>query len=436
MIAQIRFMRLSLLVAGIALCLAGQAAQASTVIVGTCKNGVQFNTIGAAVAASPNGGIIDICPGIYPEQITIKKKLSLVGIPGGGSSVSDAAVIVAPATGLVVNAADITAFPVAAQIFVDGTHGANAVTISHLTIDGSNNQISGCGTQLEGIYFVNSTGTITDNVVRNQILDPAYEGCQNGLAINVESTTGTPLVTISNNSVRNYDKNGITADGLGSGAPGPNVVVKGNTVIGIGATPAIAQNGIQIGFGATGSITGNYVADDIYSGAYWGSSGILIYASAGVTVSDNTVESSQYAIASASDPTYGLADGATITSNHIGGTVNFDAIDICSSHNTVGSNIIYGSAQSAIHVDDECPGPSSAASGNNNTIQKNTVNEACAGILQGAGTGNTYTTNTFMNTTYTTLAGDTCPPSSGPTSNGTAKQQKSLRPAPYRSGAK
>ena len=96
-------------------------------------------------------------------------------------------------------------------------------------------------------------------------MPPGYQGCQGGLAINVEATTGSPVVKITNNSVRNYDKNGITASGPGAHG-GPNVTVSGNTIIGLGATPVIAQNGIQIGYGASGSVSSNYVADDIYTG--------------------------------------------------------------------------------------------------------------------------------------------------------------------------
>ena len=39
------------------------------------------------------------------------------------------------------------------------------------------------------------------------------------------------------------------------------------------------------------------------------------------------------------------------------------------------------------------------------------VNDACAGILLGSGTGNTFpTANTYANVANTTLAGDTCTP--------------------------
>ncbi len=405
--------------------LSGQAFS-STVAVGKCKPSLpQFTTIGAAVTAVPAGSTVDVCPGIYPEQVLITKNLTLIGVLSGTSY---AAVVVPPAGGLVSNGSDILGRPVAAQIFVQG---ANNVTISHLTVDGNGNLLSGCGVNPIGIYYQNVSGKITDNAVRNQLMDPADQGCQVGLAINVESNSGAPIVTVSANSVRNYDKNGITASGPGTGG-GPAVTVSGNTVIGLGATSVIAQNGIQIGFGATGSVTGNYVADNIYTGPYYGSSGILIYASAGLTVTSNTVESAQLGIVPATDPTYGDANGTIIKSNHVGGTQNYDAIDLCSDNNTAQSNVIYGSAESGIHVDDECP----PSTGSNTIATGNTINEACAGILIGpTSAGNTIAPNTVMNVTNTTLAGDTCTPSYtvfASTPEGSSGKQQSLRPSAYK----
>jgi hypothetical protein len=417
----------------LAACFLAQAAHAAPFVVGTCMSGTHFTTISAAVAAAPSGSTIQVCPGTYPEQVTITtSNLALVGVESG---TSDAAVLVAPSSGVVANATDIFGNSVAAQIFVQNATG---VTIARLTVDGSANGLSGCATNLEGIYFQNSSGSVTNTAVRNQMLAPADLGCQVGLAINVENNTRTPAVTVSNNSVHNYQKNGITADGLGSGN-GPSVTVTGNTVIGIGPNPSIAQNGIQIGFGATGNVQNNRVADDIYTGANAQGSGILIYASENVTASNNTVETTQVGVATATDPVYGPANGATVTSNHIGGTQNFDAIDLCSNNNTAESNVIDGSAQSGIHADDACP-----SSGTGNTIEHNTINEACAGILEGpSATGNTVAPNTFFNVTTTILTGtDTCTPPTAAAAatpaalalNSPAKTQ-SARPSPYHPNA-
>jgi parallel beta-helix repeat protein len=346
-------------------------------------------------------------------------------LKGIASGTSDAAVVVVPAGGLMTNGVtDIFGFPTAAQILVQNA----TVTISHITVDGANDGLTDCSVDAIGIYYQNASGTITDNAVRNVLLAPALQGCQDGLAINVESTTGSS-VTVSNNSVRNYDKNGITASGPDNGSPGPNVTVTGNTVIGLGATTVIAQNGIQVGYGATGKVTSNNVIDDIYinppgcAPSCTGSSGILIYGSANVTISDNTVESTQFGIVPVTESATLTANGTIIRSNHVGGTQLYDAIDLCSDGNTAESNLIYGSAQSGIHVDGECP----PSTGSGTTVTGNTINEACAGVLLGTGSGNTTAPNTYLNVTNTTLVGDTCPPASAPNT-----QRQSLRPSAYR----
>ena len=413
--------------------LSGQAFS-STVAVGTCTpNVIQFPTIQIAVNSVPSGSTIKVCPGIYPEQVTItSKNLTLIGVGPTASTVT------VPSGGLVKNGVDLADFPVldvAAQILVQNS----AVTISHLTVDAAGNGLDGCGgVNLLGIYYENSSGTITDNAVRNQIT-PTNVGCGLGFGIYVASNTGTPAVTISNNSVHNYGKNGILATGVGSNTPGPVATVKGNTVVGIGATTLIAQNGIQLSLLATGSITSNVVTDNVYANPSncgtagapqcWGSSGILLYASNGVAVTSNTVETSQLGIVPVTDPNYGSGDKTQIKSNHIGGTQTYDAIDLCSNSNTVQSNVIYGSAESAIHEDDSCGG-----TGNNNVITSNTINEACAGILLGTGTTSSNISNTFMNVDYVTLAGDVCtPPVTGPTSDAMATgfhaKSHSLRPS-------
>ncbi len=408
--------------------LSGQAFASTSATVGLCPGpGTHYTTIQAAVNA-PGITTVEVCPGTYPEQVTItKNNLTLKGIASG---TSDAAVVVVPAGGLVTNGVtDIFGNPTATQIFVQN---AASVTISHLTVDGANDGLTDCSIDAIGIYYQNSSGTITDNAVRNVLLPTGLQGCQDGLAINVESNTGTPAVTISDNSVRNYDKNGITASGPGTGG-GPNVTVSANTVIGLGATTVTAQNGIQVGFGATGTVGSNYVVDDIYinppdCNPCYGSSGILIYASANINASNNTVESTQFGIVPVTDPTYGTANNTVVKSNHIGGTQNYDAIDLCSDGNMAESNLIYGSAESGVHVDDECP----PSTGSNTTVKSNTINESCAGILIGtSSTGNTLGTNTFLNVTNTTLAGDTCTPSYGPEVKGASKKQSSLRPSAY-----
>jgi pectin methylesterase-like acyl-CoA thioesterase len=148
----------AILSAFLSISFAGQAANASTVVVGSCKPSLpSFLTIQAAVMAAPAGSTIDVCPGTYPAQVAIgANSLTLIGIVAG---TSDAPVLIPPSGGLAVNASDLDGGPVAAQIFVENSIG---VTISHLIMEGNGNALLGCGTNLIGIYFKNSAGKITD----------------------------------------------------------------------------------------------------------------------------------------------------------------------------------------------------------------------------------------------------------------------------------
>ena len=132
--------------------------------VGTCTNLAFYPTIQLAINSVPAGSTVKVCPGTYAEQITITKKLTLTSAANGAS---DAIVIVPPPGGIAQNGYDIFGNPVAAQIFVASHIGS--VTISHLTVDGMGNNLAGCvTTTFEGIYFQNTSGTITGNAVRNQ----------------------------------------------------------------------------------------------------------------------------------------------------------------------------------------------------------------------------------------------------------------------------
>jgi hypothetical protein len=134
-------------------------------------------------------------------------------------------------------------------------------------------------------------------------------------------------------------------------------------------------------------------------------SGILVFASTGVTVTNNTVGNTQFGIAFVSDATAGSADNGTIQGNRISATRVFDGVELCGNGNTVIGNTISGSDESGVHIDSTCGAVAS------NTVSKNTINDACAGILVGTAAGsNTIGTNNFYNTRNTTLTADTCSP--------------------------
>ena len=370
----------------------GQAFS-STVAVGNCTSLPNYATIQQALNGAPAGSVIQVCPGTYREQIKITQKVTLKGIVYANQ---ERAVILPPVNGLVANANSVdSGNPIAAQILVQDTAGP--VVISNLTVDGTGNLIAGCAPDLIGIMFQNASGTVSYTAVRNETLGAGLGGCQSGEGIFVQTGTGlTSAVTVLNSSVHNYNKNGITGNDIGT-----SLTVKGTYVQGSGVVPVpgAAQNGIQLGFGATGLLSLNTVVGNIYGDPNIAASAdILLYdtaASSGISVASNTLGNSQLPIVLFADD--GSGGGVSITSNKIFGTATYDAIDVCTSGNTVKTNTLYNSAESAVHLDASC-----GSTGSNNVVSGNIILEsACAGILTDTGvTGNTTTGNTYYTVPY------------------------------------
>ncbi len=331
-----------------------------------------YTSIQAAVNAAKSGDVIRVCAGTYHEQVVIGKSLSLE---------ADNGVIVVP-SGVVANAAGLSsAEPIATIILVKNAENVN---LQGFIVDGSANGLTACGPTLIGILYQDASGSIAHNAVRNVRLANDLTGCQSGLAIDVESSSsGQSRVTIADNSVDGYQKNGITAD-----EPGTEVFVTDNAVSGLGPTTGAAQNGIQIGFGAQGRVTNNVVADNIYSPCESASNcpsnatGILIYQSDGVRVERNTVGSNQVGI-------FVAANNGNIAGNTVFHSVALDGIALVGNGNSVSSNDISTSDDAAVYIQ-----------GNQNTVFDNEFTGAAFGILKISGSSGT---NHYGNHYYATV---------------------------------
>lgn len=395
-----------------------------------CKNLPVYNTIQSAVTSLTAGSTIFICPGTYAEQVTIGKSLNLTGVSSVGTSGATASgynnpVVASPATGVIVNASDLyDGSGIAAQIAVVSPVPTSPINVSitNLAVDGSNNGISGCAPDLVGIYYQNANGTVNHVATRFQELPPDLFGCQVGLAIYVQSgyaTNGTSTVTIENNSVHDYQKNGITADGTGM-----NATITANYVVGVGATSLIAQNGIQVSDSANGKVTNNTVTDDVYinppdcssNNNCYSATGILLYDSGGTSgtklmVTGNTVSNAQGGVVAygyMGNADYNTVTGNKITTSPAAGPYQLDGIDLCSNNNTATGNTVFNSSGSGVHIDSSCV-EGGGATGNGTTVSGNTINEACAGVLTGSGSGNTVGSNTTYNVVQVTQSTDSCP---------------------------
>ena len=313
-----------------------------------------FTSIQAAIDASASGDTVYVCAsGVpYNEQLTISTSIILAGETGATLQPS-----------AVVPNFTLYAVPTASLILVTPPSGSTTitVTIAGLIVDGINNGINnGCGTGLAGITYLDASGTIVHNTVKNIQLYPfaSLGGCQQGLAIWAESTGANAngqTVAITQNSLHDYDKGGIVVSGTGMQAP-----IKYNTVQGVGPTAITAQNGIEVDNG-TGEIVGNTVFGHSYTGGGYIACDILTF-SDGLNIESNSLGLTDVGI-------YSTGNSATITGNIVYATT-FAGGSIIFADGSATSNTVTNSAYEAF----EYYGSSNAS------LTRNTIIDANIGI--------------------------------------------------------
>lgn len=317
--------------------LPGRTWAVTNAVVGTCKAGTQFATIQAAVNAASAASIVSVCPGNYPEQVSIQKNLTLKGLSPSGVG---AATIVPPAAGFQVNATSSAWGSLAAQVLVQQ---ATAVTVSNIEVDGGGQTTCTGNFFRVGILFQGPGGVVTNTAVRNG------PSCLHGIALFADAVPSP--IKFTNNSLSDCVTVCLEADF------DDNLVASGNQITAL--VPTFLGIDIQSANGPT-SVTGNIVTGNITYNAQ---------------------------VAYSSD--------VKMTSNSfLGGTTSSVGIYLNTvSHSTVQSNRISGGGL-ALVVND-------ANSGGGNIVTKNVVsNEVCA-MLTGTVTGDTLAPNTYFTTIAT-----------------------------------
>jgi hypothetical protein len=219
---------------------------------------------------------IKICPGTYSEQVTILKSLDLERAPVHGrrpvviqlpASVGDDVSAGLSTTNCQAKTSASLLPQSVVEICAAKSGGVNttgvSVSLSHVTIQGNWQFEDSCAVQMEGVLVEGGASlTLADSVVE-QIGDFPLQGCQSGVGVDAgDSLTGqVGHATLTDDTIKAYQKNGVVIDG-----PGSTAKITGTTVTGSGPTPVIAQNGIQISFGATGSVSHSIVSDNNYTG--------------------------------------------------------------------------------------------------------------------------------------------------------------------------
>lgn len=273
-----------------------------------------FSAIQAAVDAASNGYTIDIGDGTFREQVTIDGFTDLTLIGNGDTTVVE--MVDSP----VFNDGGLGTRDRAAVISVLNSEN---VVVQNVKVDGrglANQLPSGSSVDLMGVLFTDSSGSLEDSTVvgaRDPLnLDGTVSGNQRGNAVIVLNTDGSDrTVSILNNEVFDYQKNGITATGEGLTVSIDNNTVTGNGFI--NRSNAQAQNGIQVSGGAGGSISDNVISEIGQPRNDFASSYILVSgAEPGLQITGNEINGT-------SDPTttFGIAalgtDDLNILNNDI-----------------------------------------------------------------------------------------------------------------------
>jgi uncharacterized delta-60 repeat protein len=312
-----------------------------------------------AVNAASLGDTLHVETGLYRGQVQIARSLTVMG-QGAGSIIQANAGLTSP-----FSTSSGAKYPI---VFATG----GPVTVTNLTIDG-NSQGNPYGGGFLGIAFYNSGGT-ADHLTIENVKNSPFNGVQNGVAVYANNTDGVGRsLNISNNTIFGYQKNGTALFGAGL-----TLNVSGNTLTGAGSTPLIAQNGIEVGIGASGTISGNTVGGNEYSGTLGGadqfsdtqSCGLLLFSTSGLVVTGNIIDGNDIGI-------YNNTTNATISGNNLGsGSPNrYEGIVEDQGSSTISGNTIAGGNLGIDIVSfDGNTGPSNA------TLDGNTVSGASVGL--------------------------------------------------------
>jgi hypothetical protein len=265
------------------------------------------NTIQDAVNVASSGDVIQVAAGTYVEQVIVDgKDITIAGAGRANTFIHAPEILATTFTTPSINKPVVTA------------KNAFVVVIQDLTVDGLLN--GNANNRFEGIAFWNAGGAVLScDVVR--ISDNPPSGVQHGVGIYAFNDTSGPYsLEVGDCNVTQFQKNAMALSGAGL-----TVNVHDCTTIGAGDISYTAQNGIQVSYGASGTISDCTISDIRYTPATWVASGILVVEGSNVTTSGNNVISDVQAPVSWYD-TNGTCGGCSIPS---GG--DFDAIFVYNS---------------------------------------------------------------------------------------------------------
>lgn len=334
-----------------------------------------YNTVAEGIENVRLGGTVHILAGTYEEQVTVTRPMNLFGED------PDTTIILSPDT---LGTCFTTKKPI---ICVKDTFAR----VMNLTVDGAGK--GSANSQFVGIAYYNADGTVDNNTIKGLTGDT-----NGGVGMYANNADAYPrMLHVTNNRISDYEKNGMALSG-----DGLTVDVSVNSVVGHGPTGAIAQNGIQVGFGAGGAISNNDVNQHTWTGTYGGSnnpftdpeadgaSGILLYhPGSAVEINNNVVWENQFGVWSVGAPSVNIHDNEIHGLAHTGSAFP-TAVSIFSADQwsddfgfpevgttaTINNNILEGNDYNLLVLDYTGGGPAPSATASGNTFSNGGVQVA------------------------------------------------------------
>jgi len=332
----------------------------------------QFTSIQAAVTAAQPGDTIRVFAGNY-QAVNIPTGKNGLDIEGVGNREKV----------IVTGSATAAAFHVA---------GAKNVDIEGFRINGNGAEFGvlvdqGGSASVQGNHITSSSGEkLTGALVGIQF------GRTNGAGVVLSAGSGDA----TGNVIDSYRKGGVVVIGTGS-----NADVVGNFIQGAGPTDVIAQNGIQVSDGATGTVSGNTVFGNKYTKEDAEGTGIIVFQSNGVRIRNNFAFANDEGI---------LLDGSdnSIVSGNTSNGNTFNGIGVLESdNNQIENNRTLFNGFDGINLEtsnnNRVTGNEAAFNGRygialeadttGNIVRNNRLHDNAAGDLKDLGAGNNVSNN-------------------------------------------
>jgi len=346
----------------------GSPTFANTLIVnkaGTATANCQaspYTEIQQAVIAAHYNDTIYVCAGTYVVPVNINKPLTIQGALGA---------VLQPTTAQMTANRALPSETIYPLLWFHDTYGE--VTITNLTVDGTNYPNCAGSCQIVGILGQDTFGEVEYDAVRNI---NTSGGAGDGFGIFLQSGPGGPpgaltFVEVEGNSVHDYKSAGIIANECGT-----FVSISNNSVQGLGLAATVSQLGIQIGFSAQGNITQNVSSNNMSPGtpctgtmtsANFASEQTPNTNSWNIQIANNVSSMSEEGVADVNDQVH-IQNNVISNSFCVG-------IYVEDNGNTVQNNTIF-------HTDPTNPASTGiyVVAGDNNNVSNNTINEAIFGV--------------------------------------------------------